>query len=91
MLMYIFYFRFTPKKAWVVLLAAAAFGLKIPFVIPVAFRADGRPGVDRPGGIRDHGVLHDGLCERLRLCAPQCGCGEHGGQPDEFYKAAVCQ
>ena len=43
MLMYIFYFRFTPKKAWVVLLAAAAFGLKIPFVIPVAFGLMGVP------------------------------------------------
>lgn len=43
LLMYIFYFRFTPKKAWLVLAAALAFGLKIPFVIPVAFGLMGTP------------------------------------------------
>lgn len=43
LLMYIFYFRFTPKKAWLVLLAVIAFGLKIPFVIPVAFGLLGTP------------------------------------------------
>ena len=43
LLMYIFYFRFTPKKAWLVLIAALAFGLKIPFVIPVAFGLMGTP------------------------------------------------
>lgn len=37
LLMYIFYFRFTPKKAWFVLLTPVAFALKVPFVIPVAF------------------------------------------------------
>ena len=42
-LMYIFYFRFTPKKSWLVLVAALAFGLKIPFVIPVAFGLMGTP------------------------------------------------
>nr|WP_294491179.1 hypothetical protein [uncultured Mediterraneibacter sp.] len=43
LLMYIFYFRFTPKKAWIVLLSAIAFGLKIPFVIPVVFGLMGTP------------------------------------------------
>ncbi len=42
-LMYIFYFRFTPKKAWLVLVSALAFGLKIPFIIPVAFGLMGTP------------------------------------------------
>lgn len=42
-MMYIFYFRFTPKKSWLVLVAALAFGLKIPFVIPVAFGLMGTP------------------------------------------------
>ena len=37
LIMYIFYFRFTPKKAWLVLLTPVAFALKVPFVIPVAF------------------------------------------------------
>ena len=43
LLMYIFYFRFTPNKSWLVLVAALAFGLKIPFVIPVAFGLMGTP------------------------------------------------
>ena len=42
-LMYIFYFRFTPKKAWLVLIAVIAFGLRLPFVIPVAFGLLGSP------------------------------------------------
>ena len=37
LLMYIFYFRFSPGKAWLVLVSALAFGLKIPFVVPVVF------------------------------------------------------
>ena len=43
LIMYIFYFRFTPKKAWIVLLSAMAFGLEIPFVIPVVFGLLGTP------------------------------------------------
>lgn len=43
LIMYIFYFRFTPGKAWYVLLAALAFGLKIPLVIPVVFGLIGTP------------------------------------------------
>lgn len=37
LLMYIFYFRFTPEKSWLILLTAVAFGMKIPLIIPVAF------------------------------------------------------
>lgn len=43
LLMYIFYFRFTPNKAWIVVLSAIAFSLKIPFVIPVIFGLMGTP------------------------------------------------
>lgn len=43
LLMYIFYFRFAPKKAWFVILAALAFALRIPFVIPIAFGLLGTP------------------------------------------------
>lgn len=43
LVMYIFYFRFTPKHAWLILLTPVAFGLKIPFVIPVAFGLIGTP------------------------------------------------
>ena len=39
LIMYIFYFRFTPRKAWIVLLSAMAFGLKIPFVNQVGYTA----------------------------------------------------
>lgn len=42
-LMYIFYFRFSTKKAWLVLLTAAGFSLKVPFVIPVAIGLLGSP------------------------------------------------
>ena len=43
LIMYIFYFRFTPDKAWLVLISALAFGMKIPFVIPVIFGLLGTP------------------------------------------------
>ncbi len=43
LIMYIFYFRFTPGKAWLVLLTPVAFALKVPFVIPVAFGLLGTP------------------------------------------------
>lgn len=33
--MYIFYFRFTPKKAWLILLTPIAFALKVPYLIPI--------------------------------------------------------
>lgn len=42
-LMYIFYFRFSPKKAWLVLLTGVSFALKIPIVIPVAVGLMGTP------------------------------------------------
>lgn len=37
LLMYIFYFRFTPGKCWYLLVTPVACALKVPFVIPVAF------------------------------------------------------
>lgn len=43
LLMYIFYFRFTPRKSWLVLVSALAFGLKLPFVVPVVFGLLGTP------------------------------------------------
>ncbi|MDD3404159.1 MAG: hypothetical protein PHQ72_12515 [Hespellia sp.] len=41
--MYIFYFRFTPKKAWLVLLTPVAFAFKVPYLIPVALGLVGTP------------------------------------------------
>ena len=43
LIMYIFYFRFTPGKAWMLLIAALAMGFKIPFIIPVIFGLLGTP------------------------------------------------
>ncbi|MBM6854879.1 hypothetical protein H6B11_12085 [Mediterraneibacter glycyrrhizinilyticus] len=43
LIMYIFYFRFTPGKAWLVLIAALAFGMKVPFIVPVIFGLLGTP------------------------------------------------
>ncbi|SHK61762.1 hypothetical protein [Hespellia stercorisuis] len=43
LVMYIFYFRFTPKKAWLVLLTPIAFAFKIPYIIPIAFGLVGTP------------------------------------------------
>ena len=37
LVMFVFYFRFTPKKSLVLLLTPMAFMLNIPYVIPVAF------------------------------------------------------
>lgn len=50
LLMYIFYFRFTPGKSWLLLVAVLAFGLKIPFVVPVAFGLLGTPVWIVPAG-----------------------------------------
>lgn len=50
LLMYIFYFRFTPGKSWLLLVAVLGFGLKIPFVVPVAFGLLGTPVWIVPAG-----------------------------------------
>lgn len=43
LVMYIFYFRFTSKLAWLVLLSAVAFALKVPFVVIVGIGLLGTP------------------------------------------------
>ena len=43
LMMYIFYFRFTPKNAWVVLIALLACIYKLPVIVPVAFGLLGGP------------------------------------------------
>lgn len=60
LIMYIFYFRFTPSKAWLVLLTPVAFALKVPFVIPVAFGLLGTPICVFPAafGIIVYYILH---------------------------------
>ena len=42
-LMFIFYFRLTPKKAIILLLTPLAFALKVPYVIPIAYGLVGTP------------------------------------------------
>lgn len=41
--MYIFYFRFTPKKAWLILLTPLAFVFKVPYLMPLALGLTGAP------------------------------------------------
>ena len=71
-LMYIFYFRFTPKKAWLVLISGLAFSLKIPFVIPIA-------GVDCACIMRNYHLLYDRLCESIRGSAKGGRCIRYSG------------
>lgn len=42
-LMFIFYFRFTPKKAIILLLTPIAFTFKVPVLIPIAYGLAGTP------------------------------------------------
>lgn len=43
LIMFIFYIRFTPKKAIIILLVPVAFMLKIPYTVPMAFGLLGTP------------------------------------------------
>lgn len=43
LIMFIFYIRFTPKQAMIILLTPIAFLLKIPVIIPIAFGLVGTP------------------------------------------------
>lgn len=43
LLMFIFYFRFTPKKAVILILTPIAFALKVPILIPIVFGLIGAP------------------------------------------------
>ena len=59
-LMYIFYFRFTPQKAWVVLVAVLACAFKLPVVVPVMFGLLGTPVYIVPAacGVITYYLLH---------------------------------
>lgn len=43
LIMFIFYFRFTPKRALIVLLTPIAFVFKVPYIIPIVFGLVGTP------------------------------------------------
>ncbi len=55
-----FYFRFTPEKAWLILVSALACVLKIPFIIPVLFGLLGTPVWVVPAscGVISYYMLH---------------------------------
>jgi hypothetical protein len=42
-ILYIFYFRFTPGKTWVILLVPMAFFFQVPLVVPIIFGLIGTP------------------------------------------------
>lgn len=60
LLMYIFYFRFTSRISWVVLLTAVGFVLKVPFIVPVSIGLLGTPIVLIPAlcGTFTYYMLH---------------------------------
>lgn len=60
LLMYIFYFRFTTKKAWIALLTAAGCSLHLPLIAPVAIGLLGGPACLVPAacGVFTYYVLH---------------------------------
>ncbi|MEJ8734559.1 hypothetical protein [Mediterraneibacter sp. ICN-202921] len=60
LLMYIFYFRFTPKRAWVVLIAVLACAYKMPVVLSVAFGLMGAPVLAVPAacGVMAYYLVH---------------------------------
>ena len=76
LIMYIFYFRFTPGKAWYVLLAALAFGLKIPLVIPRGIRPYGNACVDCSGCLRRYFILYGRLRQGFGGGIQKYGCGQ---------------
>ena len=49
-IMYIFYFRFTPGKSWILIVSVLSFGLNIPFVAPIVFGLLGAPVWIVPAG-----------------------------------------
>lgn len=59
-LMYIFYFRFSSKKSWIVLLTTIAFSFKIPLVVPVGIGLLGGPACLIPAvcGTFSYYMLH---------------------------------
>ncbi len=60
LLMYIFYFRFSSGKAWLVLLTACSFAMDVPFVLPIAAGLLGTPACIVPAacGTLSYYVIH---------------------------------
>ena len=104
LLMYIFYFRFTPEKAWLILVSALACALKIPFIIPVLFGLLGTPVWVVPAscGVISYYMLHfvkgsatalketDGLTNGLMNFAKQVIAGKEMWLMASFAGGAVC-
>ena len=60
LLMYIFYFRFSSGKAWLVLLTACSFAMDVPFVLPIAAGLLGSPACIVPAacGTLSYYLIH---------------------------------
>ena len=60
LVMYILYIRFTPKRSWLIVVAALAAAWKVPYLIPVAFGLLGTPILALPAmcGVIVYYMLH---------------------------------
>ena len=67
--MFIFYCRFTPKKALLLLVTPVAFMLHVPYVVPVACATD----FSSTGWIWNDHLLYDRMCENFGNSDHQCG------------------
>ena len=71
--MFIFYCRFTPKKALLLLVTPVAFMLHVPYVVPVACALVLGPISAVPVGIWNDHLLYDRMCENFGNSDHQCG------------------
>ena len=68
--MFIFYCRFTPKKALLLLVTPVAFMLHVPYVVPVACAWT---DFSSTGCIWNDHLLYDRMCENFGNSDHQCG------------------
>ena len=71
--MFIFYCRFTPKKALLLLVTPVAFMLHVPYVVPVACALVLGPISAGTGCIWNDHLLYDRMCENFGNSDHQCG------------------
>ena len=71
--MFIFYCRFTPKKALLLLVTPVAFMLHVPYVVPVACALVLAADFSSTGCIWNDHLLYDRMCENFGNSDHQCG------------------
>ena len=71
--MFIFYCRFTPKKALLLLVTPVAFMLHVPYVVPVACALVLGHDFSSTGWIWNDHLLYDRMCENFGNSDHQCG------------------